>query len=51
MLPIVTLHFPSNSSKDFAMILALLQHLAIMSSKKRSSVALLLVFREWRDLK
>jgi hypothetical protein len=38
-------------SGDFAMTLALLQHLAMMSSKMPAPQALMLVFRDWRDLK
>jgi hypothetical protein len=37
--------------RDFAMTLALLQHLAMMSSKMPAPPALMLVFRDWRDLK
>jgi hypothetical protein len=38
-------------SGDFATTLALLQHLAMMSGKIPTPQALMLVFRDWRDLK
>jgi hypothetical protein len=45
------LHVRAFCSQDFVTTLALLQHLPIMNGKKPPLQALMLVFRDWRDLK